>query len=98
MARCRGGPGASQKRAGKDGREHWDVENRKVWIQQSQGAQLGGASGVRSGVYSVVKPEQVYERFGKFQEEKESSTGGERKMNGNGMIAEEGWGKIEMVG
>jgi hypothetical protein len=48
---------------------------------------------VRAGVYPVVEPEQVYERFGKFQEDKESSIGVERKMNGNGIIAEQGWGK-----
>ena len=93
MASCRGRPEASKKRAWKDGREHWDVENRKICIQQAQGAQLGGASGVRAGVYSVVELEQVYERFGKFQEDKESSIGVERKKNGSGMIAEEGWGE-----
>ena len=97
MARCRGRPGASQKRAGKDGREHWDIENRKVWIQQAQGTQLEGASGVRPGVYPIVELEQAYERFGKFQEEKESGIGAERKMNGNVMLVEQGWGKIEMV-
>jgi hypothetical protein len=69
----------------------------KVWIQQAQGAQLGGATRGRAGVYPVVEPEQVYERFGKLQEDKESSIGVERKMNGNGMISEEGWLKIEMV-
>ena len=76
---------------------HWDVENRKICIQQAQGAQLGGASGVRAGVYSIVELEQVNERFGKFQEDKESGIGVERKINGNGMIAEQGWGKVEMM-
>jgi len=98
MACCRGRPGASQKRAGKDGREYRDVENRKVWIQQAQGAELGGASGVRAGVYSFVELEQAYERLDEFQKDKESSIGAERKMNGNGITAEEGWGKIEIAG
>ena len=42
---------------------------------------MGGASGVRAGVYSVVELEQVYERFGKFQEEKESSIGVESVLS-----------------
>lgn len=60
MAHCWRRPGASKNSAGKDGRAHWDVENRKIWIQQAQRSQLGGASEIRPGVYSVVELEQAY--------------------------------------
>src|SRR2546427_503792 len=59
VARCRGRPRDGQERARQDRRDHWDTQDRQIWVQQAQRTSVADAGDGRSPVSPRLQSEQT---------------------------------------